>query len=56
MVMGVFGFRNREKETKMTQAQKVIAVKKDGLLDQLEERLGQDVSNQQLFAIRFEIA
>ena len=39
----------------MTQSQKVSEVKKDGLLDQLEERLGQDVSNEQLFAIRFEI-
>ncbi len=36
-------------------AAKEIEVQKDGLLDQVEERLGQDVSDEQLFAIRFEI-
>ena len=36
-------------------AAKDIEIQKDGLLDQVEERLGQDVSDEQLFAIRFEI-
>ena len=36
-------------------AAKEIEVQKDGLLDQVEERLGQDVSDEQLFVIRFEI-
>lgn len=36
-------------------AAKEIEVQKDGLLDQVEERLGQQVSDEQLFAIRFEI-
>jgi len=36
-------------------AAKEIEVQKDGLLDQVEERLGQEVSDEQLFAIRFEI-
>ena len=36
-------------------AAKEIEVQKDGLLDQVEERLGQDVSDEQLFAVRFEI-
>ena len=36
-------------------AAKEIEVQKDGLLDQVEERLGQDVSDEQLFAIRFQI-
>ena len=36
-------------------AAKEIEVQKDGLLDQVEERLGQHVSDEQLFAIRFEI-
>ena len=37
------------------QAAKEIETQKDGLLDQVEERLGQDVSDEPLFAIRFEI-
>lgn len=37
------------------EAAKEIETQKDGLLDQVEERLGQDVSDEQLFAIRFEI-
>lgn len=37
-------------------AAKDIEVQKDGLLDQVEERLGQSVSDEELFAIRFEIA
>jgi ERCC4-related helicase len=37
------------------EAAKVIETRKDGLLDQVEERLGQTVSDEQLFAIRFEI-
>lgn len=36
-------------------AAKDIEVQKDGLLDQVEERLGQSVSEEQLFAIRFEV-
>jgi hypothetical protein len=36
-------------------AAKEIEVQKDGLLDQVEERLGQSVSDEELFAIRFEI-
>lgn len=36
-------------------AAKEIETQKDGLLDQVEERLGQDVSDEPLFAIRFEI-
>ncbi len=36
-------------------AAKDIEVQKDGLLDQVEERLGQNVSDEELFAIRFEI-
>jgi SNF2 family DNA or RNA helicase len=36
-------------------AAKDIEVQKDGLLDQVEERLGQSVSDEELFAIRFEI-
>lgn len=36
-------------------AAKDIEVQKDGLLDQVEERLGHQVSDEQLFAIRFEI-
>lgn len=36
-------------------AAKKIEVQKDGLLDQVEERLGQDVTDERLFAIRFEI-
>lgn len=32
-----------------------IEVQKDGLLDQVEERLGQAVSDEELFAIRFEV-
>lgn len=36
-------------------AAKEIEVQKDGLLDQVEERLGQNVSDEELFAIRFEI-
>lgn len=36
-------------------AAKEIETQKDGLLDQVEERLGQDVSDKRLFAIRFEI-
>jgi SNF2 family DNA or RNA helicase len=36
-------------------AAKDIDVQKDSLLDQVEERLGQSVSDEQLFAIRFEI-
>jgi hypothetical protein len=37
-------------------AAKEIELQKDGLLDQVEERLGQSVSDEELFAIRFEIA
>jgi hypothetical protein len=37
-------------------AAKEIEVQKDGLLDQVEERLGQSVFDEELFAIRFEIA
>lgn len=37
-------------------AAKEIEVQKDGLLDQVEERLGQSVSDEELFAIRFQIA
>lgn len=36
-------------------AAKDIEIQKDGLLDQIEERLGQSVSDEELFAIRFEI-
>lgn len=36
-------------------AAKEIEIQKDGLLDQVEERLGQSVSDEELFAIRFEI-
>ena len=36
-------------------AAKEIETQKDGLLDQVEERLGQNVSDEPLFAIRFEI-
>ena len=36
-------------------AAKDIEVQKDGLLDQVEERLGQEVTDERLFAIRFEI-
>jgi SNF2 family DNA or RNA helicase len=36
-------------------AAKEIEVQKDGLLDQVEERLGQEVSDEELFAVRFEI-
>lgn len=36
-------------------AAKDIEVQKDGLLDQVEERLGQAVSDEELFAIRFEV-
>lgn len=36
-------------------AAKDIEIQKDGLLDQVEERLGQSVSDEELFAIRFEI-
>lgn len=36
-------------------AAKDIEVQKDGLLDQVEERLGQSVSDEELFAIKFEI-
>jgi SNF2 family DNA or RNA helicase len=36
-------------------AAKEIEVQKDGLLDQVEERLGQSVSDEELFAIRFEV-
>jgi SNF2 family DNA or RNA helicase len=34
---------------------KEIEVQKDGLLDQVEERLGQSVSDEELFTIRFEV-
>ena len=34
--------------------QRVVILPKDGLLDRVEERLGQEVSDEQLFAIRFE--
>ena len=37
------------------EAAKGIETQKDGLLDQVEERLGQEVSDEPLFAIRFEI-
>ena len=36
-------------------AAKEIEVQKDGLLDQVEARLGQSVSDEELFAIRFEV-
>jgi superfamily II DNA/RNA helicase len=36
-------------------AAKDIEVQKDGLLDQVEARLGQSVSDEELFAIRFEV-
>jgi hypothetical protein len=36
-------------------AAKEIEVQKDGLLDQVEERLGQKVSDEELFAIRFQV-
>ncbi|WP_198366382.1 hypothetical protein [Roseomonas sp. KE0001] len=36
-------------------AAKDIEVQKERLLDQVEERLGQNVSDEELFAIRFEI-
>ncbi|MBZ9944490.1 DEAD/DEAH box helicase [Mesorhizobium sp. BR1-1-13] len=36
-------------------AAKDIEVQKDGLLDQVEERLGQAVSDEELFAIRFQV-
>ncbi|RWB39712.1 MAG: DEAD/DEAH box helicase [Mesorhizobium sp.] len=36
-------------------AAKDIEVQKDGLLDQVEERLGQSVSDEELFAIRFQV-
>ena len=36
-------------------AEKEIAVQKDGPLDQVEEGFGQDVSDEQLFAISFGI-
>jgi len=52
----------RELETKRDEAwraydtaAKEIEVQKDGLLDQVEERLGQSVSDEELFAIRFEV-
>ncbi len=32
-----------------------IDVQKDSLLDQVDEQLGQSVSNEELFAIRFHI-
>ena len=37
-------------------AAKEIELQKDGLLDQVEERLKQSMSDEELFAIRFEIA
>jgi hypothetical protein len=37
-------------------AAKEIEIQKDGLLDQVEERLGHSVSDEELFVIRFEIA
>ena len=37
------------------EAAKDIEKQKDGLLDQVEERLGQNVSDEALFTIRFEI-
>ena len=36
-------------------AAKEIEVQKDGFLDQVEERLGQSVSDEELFTIRFEV-
>jgi ERCC4-related helicase len=36
-------------------AAKEIEIQKDGLLDEVEERLGQAVSDEELFAIRFEV-
>lgn len=52
----------RELETKRDEAwraydaaAKEIEVQKDGLLDQVEARLGQSVSDEELFAIRFEV-
>lgn len=37
-------------------AAKEVEIQKDGLLDQVEERLGQSVSDDELFSIRFRIA
>ena len=37
-------------------AAKEIAVQQDGLPDQVQERIGQDVSDELLFAIRFDIS
>lgn len=37
-------------------AAKEIEVQKDGLLDQVEARLGQEVSDEELFAIRFQVS
>ena len=36
-------------------AAREIEIQKDGLLDQVEERLGQNVSDEELFAIKFQI-
>jgi hypothetical protein len=36
-------------------AAKEIEVQKDGFLDQVEERLGQNVSDEELFAMRFRV-
>jgi ERCC4-related helicase len=54
--------RARELETKRDEAwraydaaAKEIELQKDGLLDRVEERLGQNVSDEELFAIRFQV-
>jgi ERCC4-related helicase len=54
--------RARELETKRDEAwraydaaAKEIEAQKDGLLDRVEERLGQNVSDEELFAIRFQV-
>jgi F0F1-type ATP synthase membrane subunit b/b' len=36
-------------------AAKEVEIQKDGLLDQVEERLGQSVSDDELFAVKFKI-
>jgi hypothetical protein len=36
-------------------AAKEVEIQKDSLLDQVEERLGQSVSDEELFAIRFQV-
>ena len=47
--------RNYNKMKKDGVRQKEIEVQKDGLLDQIEERLVQQVGDEELFAIRFQV-